>query len=186
MVFLKTSCHAGYTNDRFRVWQRKRLIVTKDLIAIGKIDDESETMLDAIPLVEVETVREMLARDDAPLDKDNGNYLNALMITTISEGHNSGRTYYLQTSNSDSYAVLTRTLQANTKHAHKRAEFNTRFSKSQYRLRKIYHSAPFQFLSALLIILVRPRTLFPFPISMLLLRPKKLHPTRRASLAPLL
>ncbi len=98
----------------------------------------------------------MLARDDVQIDKDSGDYLNALMITTVPDGHNSGRTYYLQTSSSESYSALTRRLQVNTKEARKRAEFNTRFSKSQYRLRKIFHSAPFQFLSALLIILVRP------------------------------
>ncbi len=111
-------------------------------------------MLDAIPLEDVEAVREMLAMDDAQLDKDSGDYFNAFMITTVPDGHNSGRTYYVQTSTSESYTALTRKLQANTKHARVRAKFNTRFSKSQYRLRKIFNSGAFQFLSALLIILV--------------------------------
>ncbi len=113
-------------------------------------------MLDAIPLEDVDSVREMLAMEDAQLDTDKDHYLNAFMITTVPDGHNSGRTYYVQTSTSESYTALTRKLQANTKHARERAEFNTRFSKSQYRLRKIFHSSPFQFLSALLIILVPP------------------------------
>ncbi len=138
----------------FRVWQKKRLILTKDLIAIGRMDDDSETLLDAIPLADVDSVREMLAMDDAQLEKENGNYLNAFMITTVPDGHNSGRTYYIQTSTSEAYTMLTRRLQANAKQAHKLAEFNTRFSKSQYRLRKIFQSAPFQFLSALLIVVV--------------------------------
>jgi hypothetical protein len=155
-----SATHVHFTLVSFRVWQKKRLIVTKDLIAIGRIDDESETLLDAIPLVEVESVREMLARDDAQLDTNSSNYLNAFMITTVPGGHNSGRTYYLQTSSSDSYIILTRRLQINTKHARKRAEFNTRFSRSQYHLRKIFNSALFQFLSALLIILVRPRIFY--------------------------
>ncbi len=144
----------------FSVWQKKRLILTKDLIAIGRIDDESETMLDAIPLEDVDSVREMLARDDAQLDKGSGNYLNAFMINTVPDGHNSGRTYYVQTSTSESYTTLTQKLQVNSKRARKRAEFNTRFSKSQYRLRKIFNSGAFQFLSALLIILVCSHCLF--------------------------
>jgi hypothetical protein len=124
------------------------------LIAIGRIDDDSDTLLDAIPFVDVETVHEMLGNDEPNIDKKNGNYQNAFMITTIDGGHNSGRTYYFQTTTAESYVQLTRHLVINAKEARKRAEFKTRFAKSQYRMRKVYNSSIFQNFSALLIVVV--------------------------------
>ncbi len=124
------------------------------MIAIGRIDDDSDTLLDAIPFVDVETVHEMLGNDEPNIDKKNGNYQNAFMITTIDGGHNSGRTYYFQTTTAESYVQLTRHLVINAKEARKRAEFKTRFAKSQYRMRKVYNSSIFQNFSALLIVVV--------------------------------
>ncbi len=100
------------------------------------------------------TVREMVGMDEERLDKDNGYLMNAFMITTVPGGHNSGRTYYFQASSPDSYFQLTRHLLANTKAARKRAEFNTRFTKSQYNMRKLFNSRIFKYFSALLIVLV--------------------------------
>jgi hypothetical protein len=126
------------------------------MIAITRVDDESETLLDAIPLVDIEAVKEMLAGDEAQLGKDRGMFINAFMITTVPGGHNSGRTYYLQTDTTESYSALTRLLVSSVKEARKRAEFNTRFRKTQYILRRFFNSPGFQYFSAFLIILVRP------------------------------
>jgi hypothetical protein len=136
------------------VWQKKRVIVTKDKIAIGRLDDDSETLLDEIPFADVITVREMVLMEEERLDKDNGHLTNAFMITTVTGGHNSGRTYYFQASTPDSYFQLTGQLLANAKAARKRAEFNTRFTKSQYNMRLMFNSRIFQYFSALLIVMV--------------------------------
>jgi translation elongation factor EF-1alpha len=135
-------------------WQLKRIIVTKNEIAVGRASDESETLLDTIPFVDIESIRDMLGDDNANLEKKNGTFQNSLIITTVPGGHNSGRTYYLQASSPELHAKVAQHLISNRKEARKRAEFNTRFAKSQYWLRKIFNSRVFQNLSALLIILV--------------------------------
>jgi hypothetical protein len=128
--------------------------VTKETIAIGRPNDDSETLLDEIPLADVLAVREMVGMGEDMLDKDNGHLTNAFMITTVTGGHNSGRTYYFQASSPDAYFQLTRHLLANAKAARKRAEFNTRFTKSQYNMRVMFNSRIFQYFSALLIVMV--------------------------------
>ena len=132
----------------------KRIIVTKEVIAIGRASDESETLLDAIPFAEMESVREMLGDDNTNLGQNNGKCLNAFIIKTVAEGHNCGRTYYLQAASPENYAELTQHISRNRKEAWKRAEFNTRFAQSQYWVRKIFKSRVFQNIAALLIVLV--------------------------------
>ncbi len=124
------------------------------MIAIGRINDDTDTLLDAIPFEDVETVHEMLGNDEPNIDNKKGNHLNAFMVTTIDGGHNSGRTYYFQATSAESYAELTRHLLSNAKEAKKRAQFKTRFAKSQYRMQKLFNSLIFQNFSALLIVVV--------------------------------
>ena len=137
-----------------RSWQIKRVVVTKGVIAIGRADDESETLLDAIPFVDIDSIREMLRDDGADLDNQSGKFLNAFIIRTAPEGHNCGRTYYLQAHTPESYAEITQHLIRNQKEAKKRAQFNTRFTESQYWVRKLFRSQIFQNFAALLITLV--------------------------------
>ncbi len=125
------------------------------MIAVGRLNDESETLLDKIPLVGIESIRNMLADDNAELQKKSGEFQNSLIITTIPGGHNSGRTYYMQASSPELHEKVSSHLLKKSKEAKKRAKFNTRFTKSQYRAKKIYFSHIFQNLSAFLIILVR-------------------------------
>ncbi len=136
------------------MWQKKKFIVTKDIIAIGRPNDASETLLDAIPFVDVDSVLEMVGMGEDSLEKDNSNFQHAFMVTTVPGGQNSGRTYYFQTSSADSYSQVTRHLLANAQEARKRAEFNTRFAKSQYAMRILFNSKAFQYFSALLIMMV--------------------------------
>jgi hypothetical protein len=138
-----------------RSWQLKRIVVTREVIAIGRANDESETLLDAIPFIDIESIRDMLRDDHENLDNNTGKFLNAFIITTVPEGHNCGRTYYLQTASPEMYAEVTHHLIHNRKEAKKLAEFNTRFAKSQYRVRKIFKSRIFQNFAAFLITLVK-------------------------------
>ena len=85
-------------------------------------------------------------------------FTNALMINTVADGQNSGRTYYLQASSSEDYHKLSRSLKKNSKRERERVAAQTRFAKLQLRTRKIFSSQWFQGGSATLIIAVR-RTL---------------------------
>ncbi len=128
--------------------------MTKDKIAVGRLNDDSETLLDEIPFADVSNVREMVGMEEEGLENKNGPLTHAFMVTTIPGGHNSGRTYYFQASSPDSYLEITRLLLANAKAARNRAEFNTRFTKSQYNIRRMFNSRIFQYFSALLIVMV--------------------------------
>ncbi len=125
------------------------------MIAVGRLNDESETLLDKIPLVDIESIRNMLADDNIELERKSGGFQNSIIITTVPGGHNSGRTYYMQASSPELNEKVSSHLIRISKEAKKRAKFNTRFAKSQYRAKKIYNSLIFQNLSAILIILVR-------------------------------
>ncbi len=125
------------------------------MIAVGRASDESETLLDTIPLVDIESIRDMIAGDNANLEKENKTVLNSFIITTIPGGHNSGRTYYFQAASPESQQTVSRLLIKSIKEAKIRAEFHTRYAKSQYIMRTIFNSQVVQNVSALLIILVR-------------------------------
>ena len=118
------------------------------------MDDGSETLLDAIPFVDVESVHEFLGTDEAHLEKGSKEFLHAFLISTVPGGHNSGRTYYFQADSAESYSQITQHLVAHAKAAREQAELRTRFTKSQYQMRKIFNSILFQRFSALLIVLV--------------------------------
>ena len=107
------------------------------MIAVGRLNDESETLLDKIPLVEIESIRKMLADDNAELGRKSGAFQNSLIITTVPGGHNSGRSYYMQASSPELNEKVSSHLIRISTEAKKRAKFNTRFSKSQYRAKKI-------------------------------------------------
>ena len=83
-----------------------------------------------------------------------GDYLNAFMINTVAEGHNSGRTYYLQASSKDHCLELVRSLKTLAKRAREKVEAHTRLAKLQLRIRKVFNSPWFQTTSAILIIAV--------------------------------
>ena len=124
------------------------------MIAVGRASDESETLLDTIPLVDIESIRDMIAGDNAELEKESKTVQNSLIITTVPGGHNAGRTYYIQASSPELAATVSRLLIKTSKEAKNRAEFQTRYAKSQYITRKIFNSHVVQNFSACLIILV--------------------------------
>ncbi len=111
-------------------------------------------MIDTIPLAEVEVVKDMSSLDE---EVDRTKFANALMIATSPEGHNSGRTYYLQASSEEHCKRLVRDFASLASDAVRRAEANTRFAESQYFVRNVFQSNPFQLVSACLILGVRVR-----------------------------
>jgi hypothetical protein len=111
-----------------------------------------ETITDKIPLTEIKAVREMIDTDDkSQKPKD----CNAFMIETNPDGYNSGRTYYLQAdSNGACWDVSQKILKSST-FAVEKANSKTSFANAQQRVRKIYKSAIFKNVMALLILTVR-------------------------------
>ena len=105
-------------------------------------------------MVDINSIRDMIAGDNANLEKGSNTVMNSFIITTVPGGHNSGRTYYIQAPSPEVQGTVSRLLIKKTKEAKMRAEFQTRYAKSQYITRKIFNSQIVQNLSALLIILV--------------------------------
>ncbi len=73
---------------------------------------------------------------------------NVIQIKTDRDGHNSGRTYYLRTKESDDIVTI---LSGLAKSARRRAENKSRFERHQLQVRTVYNSPPFQYLVAALI-----------------------------------
>lgn len=76
---------------------------------------------------------------------------HAVQLSTIREGHNSGRAYYLQTDSKNALEVLMSCLQRNVKAAKKRSESKNSFRRLQNKVRRFYDSKFFQAMIALLI-----------------------------------
>ena len=137
-------------------------MITKEVISFAFVKDEME--IDHIPLSEVEFVREMVDIGERRSSITKIQNMNAectekgsahtLQISTIKDGHNSGRAYYIQIESKEKMDTLLTFLQASSKAARKRLEAQNAFRKTQYRVRKLYESNYSQAFIALLITLV--------------------------------
>jgi hypothetical protein len=110
-----------------------------------------DSVIDKIPLAEVQLVREM---DNGDGEDKEAKHSNDLMIETHPEGYNSGRTYYLQASSRDDCQDIVRILSKSCSAAHEKAHARTIFAQAQRRVGKVYKSTLFQGLFAALIIAV--------------------------------
>ena len=81
-------------------------------------------------------------------------FSNALMIKTAAEGHNSGRTYYLQASSKEQCIEMEKLIKSLSTRAREKAAARTQFAKVQLGARKLFSSYWFQTGSATLIIAV--------------------------------
>ena len=145
-----------------RTWQVRRIIITKEIISFSFVGEGTE--IDYIPLEEVDFVKEM--KDDVDVnirkvdhgeqDTGDGTRMHAIQIATDREGHNSGRDYYIQVPSKDVYDKLSDHMRKSAKAAKKRAEAQTAFRRSQYKVRKVYESKACQVLVALMISAVSP------------------------------
>jgi hypothetical protein len=84
-------------------------------------------------------------------------FVNAFQIATISDGYNSGRSYYLQADSGEVKQQIISQLKMLAKNAKKKAEVKSSFRKTQDRVRSVYVARPFQAATALLIVAVNPR-----------------------------
>ena len=141
-------------------WQTRRVIYTREIVAFAYAGDD--IMIDSILLTEVESVR-VMERGEQELDfssrqqtrkDEDGPYTNALVIKTLPDGHNTGRSYYLRATSLELCKEVAAILHRAAKKAKFRAVAKTSFAKSQFWIRKIYDSAVFTQISASLIIAV--------------------------------
>jgi hypothetical protein len=150
-------------------------------LSFALLNDDIE--IDFIPLSEVICVEEMSGVEDAnaggitrknysglnmsqksmssdisdpQFDEDSTSrlFVNAFQIATISDGYNSGRSYYLQADSSDVKQKVIEQLQALSRSARKRAEVKSLFRKVQDHVHKVYTNRIFQGSAAFLIIAV--------------------------------
>ena len=92
----------------------------------------------------------------APSKRGNTSPLdNTIQIKTISDGHNSGRTYYFCLQSEEAFEHVISEVTKLAKAARKRAHVSSRFEKAKLRVRKVYDSKLFQKSTAILIIAVR-------------------------------
>ena len=107
-----------------RVWQMRRVVITKDVISFAFVDEDAQ--IDYIPFAEILHVKEMAdAGDDA--EEDEGKYSHVMQIATRDDGYNSGRIYYLSTSSKEELDLLITELQSKAKKAHMAAWSLQRF-----------------------------------------------------------
>ncbi len=101
----------------------------------------------------------------------------SFQIRTLTDGFNSGRTYYLQSYSADECKEVVGILRKFVDIARKRAATYSKFRESKKWLRSIYDSNMFQFISSSLIVLVTAIT----PPCTLLFGHPDLSPLRRIS-----
>ena len=136
--------------DFLRVWQKRRVVVTSELIAFAIPGEDS--VVDKIFLKEVDLVKNM-SRFNSGVD--GVKFQNAIMITTLPDGYNGGRTYYLQDETREGCASLESLISRLARAASARAEATTGLAKIRQYSRHIFNSRLFQWSSAFLILAVR-------------------------------
>jgi hypothetical protein len=158
------------------------VIASREVIVFAKADDKelSGRVIDAIPLFEVTEISFSQSGEDSccPEDLNMKNEYEKRMntprsgsgtadskkvklrndfhIRTFVNGYNSGRVYYLKSSNEAECEDIVRKLSESAKTARKAMEAKTRFETSQERVRSVYHSAFCQSIVALMIVVVWP------------------------------
>jgi hypothetical protein len=85
-----------------------------------------------------------------------GRGATSFQIRTLTDGFNSGRTYYLHSNTADECKEVFEVLRKFAEIARKRAEKYSKFRESQKWLRAVYDSNMFQLGSSLLIVMVTP------------------------------
>ena len=136
-----------------RVWQTRRVVITKEEISFAFVGEESQ--IDHIPFAEIVHIKEMAeAASDDHHDEESKRFSHVMQIATRDDGYNSGRIYYLSTDSKEDLDELISDLVKKAKSARVQAEARTSFQKFQLGVRERYESRKFQGFMALLIIAV--------------------------------
>ena len=138
----------------FREWQKRRVIITKDIISFAFADANDENQIDYIPFAEVEFVKEMEADITGDMRKNHEDR-HRITISTEPNGYNSGRAYYLALNSKEELDRLTAKMTKLSNAARVRAQAKTVFRLVQLKVRNRYESNVVQGFMALMIGAVR-------------------------------
>ena len=125
------------------------------MISISFVNDDKE--IDYIPLSEIEHVKDILEKEKvahfaiSEHERTAANNFFALQISTIRDGHNSGRIYYLRTKSREALELLKSNLKLLIRAAKGRSEAQNSFRRAQQSVRGVYESSAVQVIVALLI-----------------------------------
>jgi hypothetical protein len=182
------SKEAIYILDEIRVSSSIEKHLEERRCAITDSDGRQFSVVDAVPLFEVEAItsmNELDAADDdkknvkrnsiapAPLieekdrkcgDSNKVKFRNSVQIRTVPVGFNSGRKYYLQAKSSEDCQKLCEDLTRLSAEALERFLAKTRFQKAQEVVKGYYLMNVSQYLVAFLIIAVSGRSFRPIPL----------------------
>lgn len=115
-------------------------------------------MLDYVPLCEIIAIENLDHGDQLSTSKlifeKSVSVSNALQIQTASDGHNSGRKYFLQADTEEQRNQIVTELRRLVRRAS--TELISSSKRRQIYVRRIYNSKAVQSVAALLILLVRP------------------------------
>ncbi len=145
-----------YHNFERYIWSTPHADVLPDVMIFAQMNDD--VIVDKIPLIEIKQVQEMLNRDDN--ESKVANQATELVVETLPEGYNSGRTYYLSAESATSCQNTVQILTRYSKAAYKRANSQTVLSRMQQHLLTVAYSTAFQNIIALLIIMVSSNLVF--------------------------
>jgi hypothetical protein len=150
--------------DICRTWNPRRLILTNEIIAFAKTNEDM--LFDAIPLTDVIGIELMqgvgqkgkvkLQRSFSEITVENViDFNNAFQIRTKQDGYNSGRKYIVQADSDATLSSLTIVIPNFSKAAVLRADARPMWRRMQERVRALYSSSPFQGIASFLIMAVR-------------------------------
>ena len=114
--------------------------------------DNDETVIDQIPLAEIQSVKEMVNIEDEAMESTQ---TNGFIVETHPEGYNSGRTYYLRANSKAECQDIVQKLSQHSAAARETAHARSVFAKAQRKVDKVYRSTIFQSVIAFLIVAVR-------------------------------
>ena len=142
-----------------RKWYIRRVVVTKNTIAVAHVGDDS--IIDNIPISEIEQVDDLSTVEDSKdLEKKTLSsayqmlYAASLRIKTKARGQKGGRSFYLRAQDPLVCAQLVAQLNRSAKSAARTDIRRTPFQQSRDNVRKLYESTAWQTAAALLYITV--------------------------------
>ena len=117
-------------------------MVTNEYVVFALVDDDSEAVLDKIPLRDIEGVED-ISRFITTLSCCN-QFINSVVISTKASGHNGGRAYYLQADSTDDCAQLAAQLSSLAKSAARGVDGASLLGKLCFTGRGVFESPHFQ------------------------------------------
>ena len=135
-----------------RVWQKRRVVITKDVIALAFEGKEDE--VDRIPLEQVEFIKEFSDNMEGEASEEEtaeDRLWYIMQIATIPGGYNAGRSYYLRSNSKFMFDNMITLVSKLTVQAKERADKSSYFWRLQKKVAVFYTHDIFQALVSLLI-----------------------------------